>query len=332
MNIAIIEAPLSQAELTQLTKEFPTFQFLLFNRPLISGMTEEHLAKAEILFGSKLNKENLKLATQLRWIHCEKVSINRLCIKEIEERGNILITNTFDENIPQIAEFVLGGVLAFAKHLFHYKEADHFPALLWDCKWRNDMWNLKNKIFLQIGMEKAGVAIAEKAHRAGMKVFAMDEIRTFHSFATKNLPFSELHAVLPAADVISICLQGQRKTPFRLDAISIELMKKDSILSIVGPPWLVDENALFQEVTTKGKFRGILLDASYETPLLPGSKLWSLPNILITPDVAPRPKIEKKEAFRVFRYNLRQFLHGNFSDMINLIDPSIVDTTYMNEE
>ncbi|MCE5316094.1 MAG: hypothetical protein LLG04_01850 [Parachlamydia sp.] len=66
------------------------------------------------------------------------------------------------------------------------------------------------------------------------------------------------------------------------------------------------------------RVRGILLDASYQTPISAASPLWKIPNIIITPEVAPRPKLTERQAFRTFLYNLRQYLHGNFRDMRNL--------------
>lgn len=93
-------------------------------------------------------------------------------------------------------------------------------------------------------------------------------------------------------------------------------MKQGSILIVIGSGG-VDADALAQ-IAESGKFRGILIDASYQTPLPATSPLWNIRNIIITPEVASRPKSTERQAFRTFLYNLRQYLHGNFQDMRNL--------------
>jgi phosphoglycerate dehydrogenase-like enzyme len=99
-------------------------------------------------------------------------------------------------------------------------------------------------------------------------------------------------------------------------------MKEDSILLSIGSSTVFDENALVQVAKT-GKFRGILLDAFYQMPIPATSPLWKIPNVIITPDVAQRPKSTQRQAFRLFLYNLRQYVHGNFKDMRNLVDKTV---------
>lgn len=322
MNIAILQVQLNFSELKQLSKEFPQFLFLSFPRFGIQPISKEHWRRAEILYGGKLTPEDLAEAHQLRWIHTPTPNLNLLCLKEIQERGNILITNSREENYFQIAEFVLSVVLAYAKNLFHWKEVDQFPTILWDCKWRNKMWTLKDKVFLQIGMGKMGIEIARRAHLAGMKVWTMDSILSFHPFSNKQFIFNELHEVLPEVDIVSVAAQREKNLDIKLGSEELSLMKEDSIISILGSRQYIDENALY-ELSSQGKFRGILLDSYFQTTIPMQSKLWHTPNILITPEVAPRPKTANGESFKIFRFNLRQYLHGNFSDMKNLIDPTL---------
>lgn len=329
MNIALLQLQLTLHELTQLSREFPQLLFLSFPPSSLKPISKEHWQKTEVLFGDRLTADDLEAANQLRWIHTPSPNLNRLCLKEIKEQGNILITSTREENVIQIGEFVLAVVLAYAKNLFEWKAASAFPALVWDCKWRNKMWSLKNKIFLQIGMGKKGVEIARRASFAGFQVWGMDETRSFHPHCIKNFGLSELHSVLPAADVVSIAIPRERGLIVRLGKEELNLMKQDSVLTVIGSSQHFDEDAL-TELCKRGKFRGILLDAIYQTPIPPQSKLWKIPNLLITPEVAPRPKTFR-DAFRIFRFNLRQYLHGNYSDMKNLVDPSVAEMPVLEE-
>lgn len=320
MRIVLIQFALNLQELNQLHREFPQFLFLSFPQ-YTTPISKDHWAKAEILFGSRLAEQELQYSEKLRWIHTPTAQLNRLCIKEIEAKGNILVTQTRDENLFQIGEYVLAAVLAFAKNLFPFKELTHAPQNLWDSKWRHTMWTLKNRIFLQIGMSKVGVEIARRASEAGMQVWSMGETASFHPHCHKNLSIKDLASTLPEADVVSLSLPPEKQFEKLLGEAELNLMKDGSILCILGTRKCFDEQAL---IALGSKLRGILLDADYSFPISSHSKLWQLPNILITPEIAPRPKSLGREAFKTFRYNLRQYVHGNFSEMRNLIDPSIL--------
>lgn len=324
MNIALLKFSLTPSELKSLSREFPKILFLSFNRQTAHLISKENWQHAEILFSDHVSLEELKDAHLLRWIQTPGSSVRGLCIKEIEKKGTILVTNTEEPNIFQIGEYVIGAVLAFAKNLFEWKEAGKFPLILWDSKWRNQMWTLKDKVFLQIGMGKEGQEIAKRAAFAGMKVYGMDEIRSVHPNCIQNFSLEELHSLLPHVDIVSIAFPQEKALKVKMGHKELQLMKKDSILSIIGSRSIVDETAL-RDLANGGKFRGIIIDPFYQSPVPIKSPLFGTPRLLLTPEVAPRPKSEVREAYRIFRFNLRQYLHGNFSDMKNLIDPSIIE-------
>lgn len=322
MSRTIIQFPLNEQELHQLQREFPLLNIVHFPKSL-TDIPDETWKTGEIFFGERLTQQDLMHAIDLRWIHVPSTFMQRLCLKDIEERGNILISTTPEGNITQIGEFVIANVLAFAKNLLHWKAADQFPPLLWDCKWRNNMWALQGKTFLQIGLNAAGIEIARQATCLGMKVFGVDRLPTIHPHCEKSFSLSELHTLLPQADIVCLTIpQGIDSLECKMSKTELTLMKADSILCILGNSRYLDEDAL-HELSQAGKFRGIILDTSYQTTISPKSKLWSVPNLILTPGVASRPKTPDRDAFKLFRINLRQYLNGNYSDMLNLIDAPI---------
>ena len=322
MHIALLRVALSLAEINQLIHEFPQFLFLSYPEKEMKELSQEHWAKIEILFGSQLKAEELRLAHSLKWIHTPTNQFHRLCLAEIEAQNNILLTCTSEEHSFQIAEFVLSATLAYAKNLFNFKAINHYPSLLWDAKWRQSMWSLSGRTLVQIGMDKTGVEIAKRGFQSGMRVISIDKDRSFHPYCKKNLSIQDLPTLLPEADVVSVNLPRSREYRRWFGIPELKLLKKDAILIILGATELFDKEeelhpALFE------KLRGCLIDAPYEIPLPSQSKLWSLPNLLITPDVSARPKSKVKEAFRLFRTNLRHYIHGNFRDMRHLISTSV---------
>jgi phosphoglycerate dehydrogenase-like enzyme len=319
MNIVLLQAELTLQEIDLLLKEFPQYLFLSVSDSSYKHLGKEHWSRVEILFGSRLTFEELSLAHQLRWVQSPTPHLNRLCLSELDKRGNILITNTADENIPQIGEYVISGILALAKNLFSWREAGKNPQSIWDSKWRETMWTLKDRTLLQIGLSKTGTEVARRAKQMDMRVFGVGLEKSFHPYCHKVVAIKDLRSVLPIADVVSICLPRAREYDNTIHIEELELMKQDAILSIIGSSNVVNQEALIAVGKTH-KLRGIILDAFYQTPISPHSELWKLPNILITPEVAPRPRSLQRQAFRTFLFNLRQYVHGNFKDMRNLVE------------
>ncbi|MCB1113766.1 MAG: D-2-hydroxyacid dehydrogenase [Chlamydiia bacterium] len=322
MNIALLRVPLTLGEIDQLAHEFPQFLFLSYPEAQLKKISPEHWAKVEILFGDRLTSEELSQAEALKWIHSPTSHLSRLPLEELEVKENVLVTCTLEENAPQIAEFVMGAFLAFAKQFFRWSQASDFPALIWDAKWRQKMETLQNKTLVQIGMEKPGLLIAKKGLESGMKVISIDLEKTFHPFCKKNLSIKELHSVLPSADYVSVTLPMTREYNHWFGLKELELMKEDAVLSLIGPTRILGDQSkdaapLFE------KLRGAVIDAPFFTPLSPSSPLWKVPNLLITPGVSGRPKSEEREAFKLFRSNLRDYLHGNFIDMKHIVDTQV---------
>lgn len=314
MNTILLQVRLNPQEIEKLLKEFPQYLFLSFNEISYKKLTKELWEKIEIIFGNHLTLNELELATNLHWIHSPTPHLPHLNLEEILNKGNILISTTREENIQQSCEFAFSGILAFAKNLFHWKEANQFPQLLWDSKWRDSMWTLQNKNLLQIGLAEVGTEITKRAREWEMKTFGIDATQKFHPHCQTVFTYADLPKVLPRADIVSLNLPRSKdfENFFTLD--TLRLMKDDSILIVSGSNKTINESDLYT-VAMEGKFRGILFDVYYETPVGQSSPLWKIPNLIMTPEVAPRPKTNKLQAVSLFKYNLRQYMNGNYKDM-----------------
>ncbi len=324
MNIVLLQTHLTEDEINKLIEEFPSFLFIAPSEFSYKKLGKDDWEKVEIAFGSHLTVEELKMAKKLRWMHSPTSILSAICLKEIEKRGNIIVTCTKEENSFQVAEYVLGTSLAFSKNLFKWERADKNPSLLWDSYLRETMSTLKNKTFLQIGLGTLGSEITNLAKNMKMHVWGAQKSASFHPQCQKNFSYDNLSAALPFADVISIALPRGSQEEFFLKHEMLKLMKEGSILVIVGSRKIIDEKALAKEGK---KFRGIALDAHYQMPLAVDSPLWGLNNMIITPEIAPRPKSFERGAYRIFRFNLRQYIHGNFIDMRNVIGTKTIFIT-----
>lgn len=313
MDTVLLLSKLHPHEVDLLLKEFPQLLFLTMSELAFRKPLPNQWKDVKIIYGNILEKEDLLLAPSLTWIHTTTPHLDHLNLQEINKKGNIIVTKTPDENINQIGEFVIGAILLFAKNFIHWFQSDQFPQLLWESKWGENMWTLKGKTLLQIGLGKIGTEIARQAQQFGITVWGMDAAKTFHPHCKKTFAFSDLHAVLPIADIVSLSLPPQHEFNGIFGDADIAHMKNDVILSVIGSHTILDAEALLK-FDQANKFRGILIDTSSSTPIPLHSPLWSLKQKIITPEASPLPKSREHEAFRLFVYNLRQYVHGNFKD------------------
>lgn len=311
MAILLLRNRLEKEEIDELHSEFPQLSLHL---EWEQGTPEWE--QVEILYGDQLTPAEFAQTSLLQWIHLSQPSPNGLCLKEIEAGGTLLITNTKDEDIHQISEFALAAILTFSKKLFDWKEED--PLSLWESSLRREITTLFGATLLQIGLGAVGSRIAHLCRELGMRTWGVGETATFHPDCVKTFKAKDLHSLLPHADVVSLATPRGEKPLVILEQEQLSLIKQDATLLILGLGGAVDEEAV-ADLARSGRFRGVVIDAFAESPLPENSKLWGIPNLLITPEVASYPKSKTDYAYQTFRYNLRRFIHEDFDGMKNLV-------------
>ena len=317
MSKVILQHPLTVEQIDLLLREFPQYTFFSISYEERHTLPAQDWGQTEVFFGNHLSAQMLQQASQLRWIHLPTDDTNHLCMPEIYRKGNVLVSETVPPHSNEVARFVIAAVMAFGKQLFKWKEVSNHPGLLWESKWRETMWDFSDTVLLQIGLNHVGMAITQQAQQLGLRTWGVQERRSFQPHCSKTIALKDLHSVLPNADVVVLSLPKDKKYYRWLGWREIELLKDDALLIVVGSNRVVDEQAL---AATGSRLRGIVIDAYAETPIPVSSSLWQLPNIIVTPQAATLPHRSQDVGFQTFCYNFRQYLHGNFSDMRNILN------------
>lgn len=131
----------------------------------------------------------------------------------------------------------------------------------------------------------------------------------FPVVATENLP-----EILHTTDVLVSILPAVPETENALNAEILEALPDTAVFINVGRGATVDEDALVAALH-EGRLRAAALDVTKEEPLPADSKLWSSPNLIITPHVAGnRPK----GSAQLVLANISALREG--SDLTNVVD------------
>lgn len=304
----LIRTPLEQEDLYHLKKEFSYYQIMHSKNDEI--LPDSLWSQVEILFGQHLKQEELDKTPLLKWVHLPNMNTSNLCLHAIQQRENILITRTEEYHGTGRAEFVFAVYLLFAKSLLSWKgDMDTKDKEAF----KQNIWLNQNKTWLQVGLSKETQPLLHKVKTSGLKTIGIDERGSFHSECSKVCTPDKLHAILPSADIFSVF--APKEQPFHLTADLLCRTKKGSILLVLNQKVEIDTTTLIKMIQNH-HFRGVFIDQANLSPNL--HTLRALDTVLLTPEISTYPHFDKVSPFRVFRHNLRQFMHQNFYAMEGL--------------
>ena len=132
-------------------------------------------------------------------------------------------------------------------------------------------------------------------------------------------PPSALHDLLPTADVVVIDGAADRghAQPDRRGGAGAD--EGDAVLVNVSRGALIDEDAL-ADALRRRVIGAAALDVFRDEPLDAGHRLWTVPNLLITPHSAGFRSDHWQAATELFAENLRRFDAGE--PLLNVVDKS----------
>jgi phosphoglycerate dehydrogenase-like enzyme len=121
-------------------------------------------------------------------------------------------------------------------------------------------------------------------------------------------PVSELHSLLPQADVVVALVPLTEETRGMIGAEEFGLMKPGALLVNAARGPVVVTEALLEALDQK-RIRAVL-DVTDPEPLPAGHPLWSAPNCMITPHIGGSTPEFIFRAFRFGAEQVQRFLAG----------------------
>jgi D-2-hydroxyacid dehydrogenase (NADP+) len=272
------------------------------------------LAKADIIFGYRPPKNVLQRAPRLKWIQTVLAGVDHFLDKDLVN-SPVLVTNASGLHGIQIAEVVFEKMLMFVKKAPLYLEYQR------DKKWeRQILGRLHSKTLGIIGLGNIGTRIAKLGKAFGMRVVATRRSARKISQAPGVdviYPISNLDRLIQESDFIVMILPSTPETRNMITERELALMKPTAYLINVGRGDTVDENALIRFLEDK-RIAGAGLDAYAVEPLPKESKLWELPNVILTPHIAGPIEDYFQRATDLFCENLKLYVEGK--KLFNLVN------------
>lgn len=220
---------------------------------LITYVNENNVEIVLVRSATTVRKDVIDACPELKLIGRGGVGMDNIDVAYARENGRTVI-NTPASSSQSVAELVMGHLFAGARslhHSFKHMENGDFSALK---KRYAKGTELRGKTILIVGFGRIGQSLASYALGCGMKVVAVN----MHT-CTADIPLNieglgelkvsisattDLHAMLPHADYISLHIPKQADGSAVLAEKEFALMKKGVVLVNAARGGVVDETAL----------------------------------------------------------------------------------------
>lgn len=161
-----------------------------------------------------------------------------------------------------------------------------------------------------VGLGTLGGAVAAQAARFGMIVTGIRANPAPHPDCAQVLGMDALDSVLPQTEFLVLATPLTDATRGMLDRRRIGLLPKDACLLNIGRGGLVDQDALCDALDADA-LSGAVLDVFTPEPIPPGHRLWTTPNLIISPHTsADDPATYNPRSLDIFLANLKAYQDG----------------------
>ena len=199
-------------------------------------------------------------------------------------KRKIPLMTTGIANSVSVAEHAMYMLLASARLV---KKYDRFVREKgWGQRLSDLPADLSGKTILVVGMGRIGSRTVKRCVAFDMEVFVLDpnlsEADIQKAGATK---VTDLKAILPKVDFVSVHCPKAPETINMFNTETLGLMKPGAFLVNTARGGIVNEDALYEALST-GKLRGAGLDVLDKEPPDPANKLFTLENVIFSPHMA----------------------------------------------
>ena len=239
---------------------------------------DDHNVDVVVTMPPFLTPEKLNQYPNLKEVFVLTAGYDRVDLDYIKSR-NLSFYNTKDVFSIQIAEDIVGKILAFNRHFSTYYEQQ--KQGVW--KLNPIHYELSNSTVGIIGLGSIGIETAKRIKAFDTTILAYKRHKVHYDFIDQCVTTEEgLKDLIKQSDYIVLSLPLNDETYHLVNDSFISMMKPDAVIINVARGDIIDQDALI-EALRHHKIRGALLDVTSPEPLPSDHALWQLPNVLITP-------------------------------------------------
>jgi D-3-phosphoglycerate dehydrogenase / 2-oxoglutarate reductase len=234
--------------------------------------------------GVTLSSDVLEAASSLRLVIRAGSGLDNVDLAHLRELG-IRMVRIPGPSAQAVAEFTFALMLDLARKVSladrllregHWPKPDLLGSLL------------SGKTLGVVGAGNIGGRVGELGAAWGMDVlgcveFPSPEIE--EALGKRGIRLADFDTVVSSADFVTLHVPLQDSTRYLIDERALALMKPESFLVNAARGGVVDEDALYRELTEGRKLAGAALDVHEQEGEGTRSRFAGLPNVVLTPHI-----------------------------------------------
>jgi len=263
------------------------------------------MSSSDILIAWNFPTSNLKkISPNLKWIHCISAGIDHLLPLDWMFKG-LVLTNNSGVHSKKAGEYGLMSVLMLQNHL---------PKIITNQKNKKFVSLFSNpiagKTIVVVGTGSLGGAMIRHLSRLGPNIIGVNRKGGTVKGCSKVITVDKIDSVLPEADILYLATPETPETKNLISRERLDLLKPSCGIVNIGRQSAIDYDALCEKLKTK-KIAGAILDVFSHEPIKSDSKLWEIPNLIITPHVsADDGESYVRLTLELFMKNLELFINN----------------------
>ncbi len=267
---------------------------------------DEGIAKADIMIGWRFPRDDFRArAPRLKMIQLTGAGTEHLQPFDWVPR-DLAVVNNSGVHAEKASEFV-GTAVLMLTHGIPFLATQQRQR-----RWQKTFTTTAGgKTAVVIGLGGMGGASARwLKQRLGMTVIGVTRHGKPHRYADTVVTSAKLDSVLPKADVVVVTAPLTAETENMLSRRRLKRMKPGAGLVNMGRARIVDYDAL-ADLLEDEHLSGAVLDVFDPEPLPRSSRLWTTPNLILTPHCSS-DDVEKyiPKTLDMFFDNVGRFLDG----------------------
>lgn len=250
-------------------------------------------------------------ARQLKWVHCDKSGLDGSLSSGILEAGR-QITGSAGRSAPALAEHAMMFSLVLCSDYPRFYRAQMQGEWAGKSASRS-VRALFGRTMGIIGLGHTGAVLADYAKAFGMDVLAYKRSATGKPASVDHLYTRDngdtIEPLLRKSDIVVLTIGLNNSTRHLMGADQFAMMGAQSFIVNMSRGEIIDQDALIDALEA-GTIAAAAIDVTTPEPLPAGHKLWTTPNLLITPHTTAAVPDRAGQTLSIFLENFTRFCDG----------------------
>jgi D-3-phosphoglycerate dehydrogenase len=263
----------------------------------------------------------LQASPNLKAVFCVRGGPVNIDIESATKMG-ILVGAAPGRNADAVADFTLALMLALARNVVNgiefVRENKQFTKEEWEGFFGHELGGM---VLGLVGYGNVGSRVAKRALSFGMSILVYDPYVEKSKIEAPGVSVTDLDTLLSSSDFVSVHARESPENDGMISTKQFEKMKKTAYFINTARGSLVDEDALYDALTS-GKIAGAALDVMKVEPTDPSSKLVKLPNTLVTPHIAGASHEVRYRGAEIVARSIQNLIAGQ--PVVGLMNPEVL--------